>query len=171
MANVENARTLLAAVKEHQEAFDMNYWLLVGPLPEENVRNHQPLTIELENLSEGLSACGTTLCLAGFAHFLSGRKVEVSPGYWGSLYQGFNLRNEDGEYFNMTVSIPESGQDYLDISDTLASVLFQATNNTAFDMLTDLAAGVPEEYVLQAWWNGAFDPSTAWDDFVESTRI
>lgn len=154
MANVENAELLLRTVAKHLEAFEMSDWTKVTKADAPD-----GFVLELANITEGIQECGTTLCLAGFAGLLDGRKVKVhneDPSTLFSRAYGERLMTPEEEEEGYADSWSQIAAEYLGLSSGLRGELFYTSNHQALAMLADLARGVDEKVILRSFYEGFY---------------
>jgi hypothetical protein len=124
-ANRKVAADALAAIEAEEDAFDMSAWIL-----------HTPLKGWL-NADESPSACGTTLCLAGWVAHNAGWRI----GWGGAAVKDGEVRHVEA------IALDELG-----IRDEpLAAWICYASNETAKNALRALAAGeIPDFHAVRA---------------------
>lgn len=124
MANVELLKKIRDIITSKPGSWDQNWWMLVPAAD-------QVPTLGTDTQGKEVS-CGTTMCLAGWACFLSGLKGSLEQAE--QTHGGISLAYvEDGR------SIEGAAQDLLDIDEDTAFTLFHSYGREqALGYLTEL---------------------------------
>lgn len=161
----EAAVELLRLVRNHLSAFEMNDWYRTN---QHGAKAEDGYVLKLENITEGVQKCGTTLCLAGFAGIAMGEAIEFKYSEYDEVSHGYRVTAPSNKYSEtwedegeqVTREYAKSwstlGAEFLHLKHNLQSELFYTSNEKALAMLVDLARGVPEKVVLDSLYNGYY---------------
>jgi len=119
MTPAEVARATLDRIEAERAAFRMETWI---EFPDESVESETGLSPDQSPVS-----CGTTLCAAGMIAHMLGWKIHS----FGDLYK-------DGEAGH---SIESVAREALGLDHHDAGVLFYSSEETALNLLDDIAQG------------------------------
>lgn len=150
MANTELAQKVLNLIRLNRQAFDMGTWFGSNELG--------PVVVELDN--EGAPACGTVMCLAGWAAVASGyvlksgNNADGTSAYYGAFEPGSNEIVEPEGYpdssgtmvYSQFTNFEKLGSELLGITFDQAENLFHTTDYKAEQVLERLASGEPFDW-------------------------
>lgn len=153
MPNQEVARRTVELIKNHEDQFNMSWWvseLLVG---------------DVLKLDEGHPTCGTTMCAAGWAVLAAGYTIEKRDD--NELYVSDSATGETFEPFRgNTLSSTDwvtAGASVLGISRDEANVLFFLGEDTALEVLEMIANGGQYTSLLGWPFDGSDEDETSAD--------
>jgi hypothetical protein len=121
MIPAQVARAMLAVIEAKRDAFEMGAWISFAGGESQSKTGLFP--------EQDLSECGTTLCAAGLAAYVTGWTIHS----FGRLYR-------DGEHGS---SIERVAIKALDLNFLEAGDLFYTTPEHAIELLENIAAGRP----------------------------
>jgi hypothetical protein len=175
MANTEFAQKVLNLIRQNRTAFDMGSWFEDGNrrdgLWEER---SEPFVVTLNE--EGAPACGTTMCLAGWAAAAAGYELRSNLGigeddrYFGAFKPGTDVvvrpegfEDRDGVMvYTRYTNFEELGAELLDIDPEFAEMLFHTTDYKAEQVLERLASGEPFNWSEIPEYEGEEDEEEGW---------